>query len=75
MVLSDEARELRNARARAYYKNHKKQYAEANRRYWEKQAAKAKAEAEAQTNAPTQDAETPPTDGESANGANEKVTE
>ena len=50
MVLSDEARELRNKRMREYYKTHKRQYAEANRRYWEKQAAKARAEAAA-TNA------------------------
>lgn len=46
MTLTDEARELRNKRAREYYAKHKKQYAEANRRYWERQAAKARAEAE-----------------------------
>lgn len=63
MKLSDEARELRNARARAYYAKHRKQYAEANRRYWEKQA-KAQREAEAQADAPAPDAATVPTDGE-----------
>ena len=38
MVLSDEARELRNKRMREYYRTHKRQYKEANRRYWERQA-------------------------------------
>lgn len=45
MKLSDKAREIRNARARAYYATHKRQQAEYNRRYWEKQAALAEAEA------------------------------
>lgn len=40
MQLSEEARKLRNARAREYYATHKQQYAEANRRYWENKAAK-----------------------------------
>jgi len=50
MILSDAARELRNKRAREYYKTHKRQYAEANRRYWEKKAA------EEQANEPAPDA-------------------
>ena len=49
MELSEEARKIRNAKARAYYATHKKQYAEANRRYWEKQAIK---EAQAQKKEP-----------------------
>ena len=46
MILSDAARELRNKRAREYYKTHKRQYAEANRRYWEKKAAEEQAKAQ-----------------------------
>ncbi len=54
MILSDAARELRNKRAREYYQTHKRQYAEANRRYWEKKAAEE--QAKAQTEAPGLDA-------------------
>ena len=68
MILSDAARELRNKKAREYYQTHKRQYAEANRRYWEKKAAEE--QAKAQTNAPAQYTDTPTPAGESANTAN-----
>lgn len=74
MNLSDAARELRNKRAREYYASHKRQQAEYNRRYWERQAAKAQREAETTDSAPTPDAAATIPDRDSANGANEKVT-
>lgn len=52
MILSDAARELRNKKAREYYKTHKRQYAEANRRYWEKKAAEEQAKAQADAHTP-----------------------
>ena len=72
MKLSDAARELRNKRAREYYATHRRQQAEANRRYWEKQAfLLAQREAEAQTIAPSPDPGTVSTDREDG----EAVTE
>lgn len=40
MAMSDKAREVKNAKARAYYAAHKEQQKAANERYFEKLAAK-----------------------------------
>lgn len=74
--MTDEAREARKAYWREYYRTHKAQHRRTMEKYWQKRAdaAKAQREAEAQTDAPAPDAAAPTPAGESANGANEKVT-
>lgn len=75
--MTDEARKARSEYWKKYYQAHKKEHKKRCEDYWQRKADEAKAQqgAEAQTSAPTPDATTIPTDRESANGANEKVTE
>lgn len=50
MVMSNEAKEAKNQYHREYYRTHKEQKQAANRRYWERRAARLRAEKEVTKN-------------------------
>lgn len=68
--MTDEARKARSEYWKKYYQAHKQEHKKRCEDYWQRKADEAKAKAEAQTNAPAQDAAAPTPAGESANGAN-----